>query len=138
MSCGTVVESMLEEVGLDVTIDELEFPSAWLETVFTNRDYDLSIVSHVEGRDMAAVFGNPDYYTTYGTDEVQALFEAADSGTEEEQVEAMAQAARLISEDAAADFLFLLPNLMVAEPDIIGLPENMLTESFPLADLARE
>lgn len=138
VACGTVVESMLEEVGLDVTIDELEFPSAWLETVYTNRDYDLSIVAHVEARDMAAVFGDPDYYTTYGTEEIQALFEAADSGTEEEQVEAMAQAARLISEDAAADFLFLLPNLMVAEPDITGLPENMLTDSFPLADLARD
>ncbi|WP_131105888.1 ABC transporter substrate-binding protein [Ornithinimicrobium sufpigmenti] len=138
VACGTVVESMLEEVGLDVTIDELEFPSAWLETVYTNKDYDLSIVAHVEARDMAAVFGSPDYYTTYGTEEIQALFETADSGTEEEQVEAMAQAARLISEDAAADFLFLLPNLMVAEPDITGLPENLLTDSFPLADLARE
>lgn len=138
VSCGTVVESMLEEVGLDVTIDELEFPSAWLETVFTNRDYDMSIVSHVEGRDMAQVFGNPDYYTTYGTEELQALLEAADSGTEEEEIAHMQEAARLLSEDAAADFLFLLPNLMVAEPDITGLPENMLTESFPLADLARE
>jgi peptide/nickel transport system substrate-binding protein len=138
VACGTVVESMLEEVGLEVTIDELEFPSAWLETVFTNRDYDMSIVAHVEARDMAAVFGNPDYYTTYATDEVRALFETADSGTEEEQVEAMAAAARLISEEAAADFLFLLPNLMVAEPDITGLPENMLTDSFPLAGLARD
>ena len=138
VACGTVVESMLEEVGLDVTIDELEFPSAWLETVYTNRDYDLSIVAHVEARDMAAVFGDPAYYTAYGTEEVRALFETADTGTQEEQVEAMAEAARLISEDAAADFLFLLPNLMVAEPDITGLPENMLTDSFPLADLARD
>ena len=138
VSCGTVVESMLEEVGLDVTIDELEFPSAWLETVYTNKDYDMSIVAHVEARDMATVFGNPDYYTTYGTEELQALLEAADSGTEEEQVTQMQEAARLISEDAAADFLFLLPNLMVAEPDITGLPENILTESFPLADLARD
>ncbi|QFG69675.1 ABC transporter substrate-binding protein [Ornithinimicrobium pratense] len=138
VACGTVVESMLEEVGLDVTIDELEFPSAWLETVFTNKDYDLSIVSHVEGRDMAAVFGNPDYYTTYGTEDLQALLEAADSGSEEQEITKMHEAARLISEDAAADFLFLLPNLMVAEPDITGLPENILAESFPLADLARD
>lgn len=138
VSCGTVVQSMLQDAGLQVTVDELQFPSAWLETVFTNKDYDMSIVAHVEGRDMAAVFGNPDYYTTYGTDEVRELFEAADSGTEEEQNSKMQEAARLISEDAAADFLFLLPNLMVADPDITGLPENMLAESFPLADLARD
>lgn len=137
VSCGTVVESMLEDVGLDVTIDELEFPSAWLETVYTNKDYDMSIVAHVEPRDMANVFGDPDYYTTYGTPQIRQLFEEADSGTEAEQVEKMKEAAKVISEDAAADFLFLLPNLMVADPDITGLPQNAIKESFPLAALAR-
>ncbi len=137
VSCGTVVESMLEDVGLEVTIDELEFPAAWLETVFTNKDFDMSIVAHVEPRDMANVFGSPDYYTTYGTEEIQALFEEADTGTEEEQVTKLQEAAALISEDAAADFLFLLPNLMVADPDITGLPTNAIKESFDLGDLAR-
>jgi peptide/nickel transport system substrate-binding protein len=137
VSCGTVVESMLEDAGFDVTIDELEFPSAWLETVFTNKDFDMSIVAHVEPRDMANVFGNPEYYTTYGTDELQALLAEADTGTEEEQVAKMKEAAALISEDAAADFLFLLPNLMVADPDITGLPQNAIKESFDLSSLAR-
>ncbi len=137
VSCGTVVESMLEEAGLQVSVDELEFPSAWLETVFTNKDFDMSIVAHVEPRDLGNVFGNPDYYTTYGTPEVQALLDEADAGTEEEQTEKMKEAAALISEDAAADFLFLQPNLMVADPDITGLPENAIKESFPLAALGR-
>lgn len=138
VSCGTVVESMLEEAGFTVTVDELEFPSAWLDTVFTQADYDMSIVAHVEPRDMANVFGNPDYYTKYGTEEIQALFTEADSGSEEEQTEKLKEAAAIISQDAAADFLFLLPNLMVAEPDITGLPENALSESFDLSELARD
>ncbi|MGO0577379.1 ABC transporter substrate-binding protein [Ornithinimicrobium panacihumi] len=136
-SCGPVVESMLEDAGLAITIDELEFPAAWLETVFTNKDFDMSIVAHVEPRDMANVFGNPDYYTTYGTEEVQKLFQEADTGTAEEQVAKLKEAAALISEDAAADFLFLLPNLMVSDPDITGLPTNAITPSFNLARLAR-
>lgn len=137
-ACGPVVESMLEDVGLDVRLDELEFPSQWLEVVFTNADYDMSIVAHVEPRDLPAVFGNPDYYTRYGTAELTTLLDEADSGTEEEQVAKMKQAARLISEDAAADFLFLLPNLIVAKPGITGLPENAITESFDLSQLAAE
>lgn len=137
VSCGTVVESMLEDAGLEVTVDELEFPAAWLETVFTNKDFDMSIVAHVEPRDMANVFGSPDYYTTYGTEEIQTLFEEADTGTEEEQVAKLQEAATLISDEAAADFLFLLPNLMVADPDITGLPTNAIKESFDLSELAR-
>lgn len=137
VACGTVVESMLEDVGFEVTVDELEFPAAWLETVFTNKDFDMSIVAHVEPRDMANVFGNPDYYITYGTDEIQTIFAGADSGSAEDQVSSLKEAAALISEDAAADFLFLLPNLMVADPDITGLPTNAITESFDLSRLAR-
>jgi len=137
-SCGTVVKSQLEEVGFTVELDQLEFPAAWLSTVFTNADYDMSIVAHVEPRDMGAVFGDPDYYTKYGTQEFQDLLAQADQGSVEEQVELTQDAAQLLSEDAAADWLFLLPNLIVAEADITGLPENAISESFDVTELGRE
>jgi peptide/nickel transport system substrate-binding protein len=86
---------------------------------------------------MSAVFGNPDYYTRYDNPKLQALLAKADRGTEEQQVALMQQAARLLSEDAAADWLFVIPNLIVAEKDITGLPENAIAESFNLTGLAR-
>ena len=86
-----------ERSGFEVTVDQLEFPAAWLEDVFTAGDYEMSIIAHVEPRDMRAVFGNPDYYTKYGTSQIQALFAEADAGTEEEQVAALKEAAALIS-----------------------------------------
>ena len=49
----------------------------------------------------------------------------------------MQKAARLLSADAAADFLFLLPNLMVADKDITGLPQNAISESFDVSQLGR-
>ena len=36
VSCGQVVKSQLEQVGLKVNLDQLEFPAAWLPTVFTD------------------------------------------------------------------------------------------------------
>ncbi len=137
VSCGTVVKSQLEQVGLKVKLDQLEFPAAWLKTVFTNADYDMSIVAHVEPRDIGAVFGNPKYYIRYDSKAVQDALAKADEGTEEEQVTQMKLAARTISEDAASDFLFLLPNLIVADKGITGLPENAISESFDLSRLGR-
>ncbi|HLT61059.1 MAG TPA: ABC transporter substrate-binding protein, partial [Microlunatus sp.] len=58
-------------------------------------------------------------------------------GTEEEQVAKMKQAARIISEEAAADFLFLFPNLMVATRNVQGLPQNLVSESFDLTGLTK-
>jgi peptide/nickel transport system substrate-binding protein len=124
-SCGTVVKS------------QLEFPAAWLTTVFTNADYDMSIVAHVEPRDMPTVFGDPKYYTRYDNPKFRALLAKADTGTQEQQVTYMKQAARLLSEDAAADWLFVLPNLMVADKDVTGLPKNAISESFDVTGLAR-
>jgi peptide/nickel transport system substrate-binding protein len=136
-SCGQVVKSQLEQVGLKVQIDQLEFPAAWLSTVFNNADYDMSIISHVEPRDLGAVFGDPKYYTKYGTPQLKQLLAAADAGDEQTQVTEMKKAARLLSEDAAADWLFLLPSLIVADKNITGLPTNAITESFDVTRLAR-
>lgn len=137
VSCGQVVKSDLEQAGFKVALDQLEFPAAWLTTVFKNADYDMSIIAHVEPRDLGAVFGNPQYYTRYDNKQVQADLAKADTGTEQEQVTYMKAAAKTLSEDAAADFLFLLPNLIVADKGITGLPKNAISESFDLSQLGR-
>jgi peptide/nickel transport system substrate-binding protein len=98
----------------------------------------MSIVAHVEPRDFPPLFGNPDYYLGYDNPEIREMLEAADAGTADEQVTIMQDAARTISEDAAADWLFLLPNLIVADADITGLPENAIGEALDLTIIARE
>jgi peptide/nickel transport system substrate-binding protein len=135
-SCGQVVKSQLEQVGLKVQIDQLEFPAAWLTTVFKNADYDMSIISHVEPRDLGAVF-NAKYYTRYDDPQLQQLLAAADAGDEQTQIAEMKKAARRLSEEAAGDWLFLLPSLVVADKNITGLPTNAITESFDVSRLAR-
>ncbi|MCH8627143.1 ABC transporter substrate-binding protein [Arsenicicoccus piscis] len=135
-SCGQVVKSMVEQSGLKVTIDQLEFPQ-WLTSVFGQADYDMSIVAHVEPRDISRLFGDPTYYTRYDNLAVQDLFVAADEGDQATQVADMKKAARLVAEDAAADWLFLMPNLVVADKDITGLPKNAIGEYLDLGKLSR-
>ncbi|MGW2327055.1 ABC transporter substrate-binding protein [Streptomyces sp. NPDC001700] len=136
-ACGTVVKSQLEQAGFKVKLDQLEFPAAWLTTVFKNADYDMSIIGHVEPRDMQTVFGAKTAYTRYDNPEFQALLKKADQGSQREQITSMRAAARLLSRDAAADWLFLLPNLMVADKSITGLPVNSVSESLDLTGLGR-
>jgi peptide/nickel transport system substrate-binding protein len=135
-SCGQVVKSQLEQAGLKVQIDQLEFPAAWLTSVLKGGDYDMSIISHVEPRDLRQVF-NAKYYTKYDDPTLQQYLAAADAGDDATQIAEMKKAARRISEQAAADWLFLLPNLIVADKDILGLPKNAITESFDLSRLTR-
>ncbi|MEJ3654174.1 ABC transporter substrate-binding protein [Actinomycetes bacterium KLBMP 9759] len=136
VAAAQVVQSQLKAVGIDAQIEPMEFPARWLEQVFKGADYDLSIVAHVEPRDIRT-FGTPTYYWRYDNKQVQDLLAKADSGPAGEQAATMKQVGRLIAEDAAADWLFLLPNLIVAETDVKGLPKNRIGESLELTTLSR-
>lgn len=136
VSCGQVVKSQLEAVGFRVELTSLQFQD-WIKQVFTGGDFDLSIVAHVEPRDMRAVFGDPTYYTKYSNPDFTAALAAADAGTETEYGDNMRKAARILAEDVAADFLFLQPNLMATDANLVGFPKNAITTSLDMTRLAR-
>jgi len=136
VSAGEVVKSQLAQVGINAEIDVLEFPARWLDAVLINHDYDISIIDHVEPRDISH-FANPDYYFGYDSEKVRSLMASADSGPPSEQVPNMQAAARQIAEDAAADWLFLFPFIAVADADLSGVPQDAVMESFDVTGITR-
>jgi peptide/nickel transport system substrate-binding protein len=132
-----VVKSQLAQVGITADIEPLEFPARWLDVVFKQGDYDMSIINHVEPRDMG-IFADKSYYFRYDNPEYGKLLAAADQGTEQEQTDDLKKAAKLLSDDAAADWLFLFPNLIVAKKGVTGLPKNGIAEAFDFTALAKQ
>ena len=57
--------SQLTEVGFKVTLESAEFPAVWLGQVMGAKDYQMSLISHVEPRDVPSLFGCPDCYLNY-------------------------------------------------------------------------
>lgn len=109
----------------------------WLKQVFTDHDYDLSIIQHVEARDITT-FGNPKFYWGYDNPKVKELLAQADAGTEDQQVTAMREVDRQLNADAAADWLFLLPNVIAAKTKVTGFTKNQVSESFDVTGLGRK
>lgn len=128
------VASQLSQVGVEVVQEELEF-STWLQQVYTNADYDMTIVAHVEPRDMPK-WADPKYYWRYDNPQFQALIKAADEGPGEDETKNMKAAARLLATDAAGGFLFLLPQIVVADKSISGVSPDQTSESFDVTNLA--
>lgn len=75
------VESALRRVGIKVTVEELDF-ATWLKDVHNGGNYDMSIVAHVEARDLRR-FTDPTYYFHYDNAEYNKQFEAADEAPDE-------------------------------------------------------
>jgi len=128
------VASQLRDIGVKVTVDELDF-TRWLDEVFTKGEYDMTIVAHVEARDLGK-FANPEYYWHYNDPTFAQLFTAADLATsEEEGNELMKQATKYLADQAAAVWLFALPNLVITKSTITGVAQNATTLSFDLTTI---
>ncbi|MBO0896263.1 MULTISPECIES: ABC transporter substrate-binding protein [Arthrobacter] len=127
-----IVVSQLAEVGINATIESAEFPAVWLDKVFTRHDYDMSVVLAVESRDLLTMFNNPNYYLGYDNSKIKDAAAAADAADEAGYISGMQQVVRTINDDAAADVLFLFPNIVVAKAGVTGIPANSVTEALDL------
>lgn len=129
------VASQLRDIGVTVKVDELDF-TRWLSEVFTDGDYDMTIVAHTEPRDFPK-FANPKYYWHYNSKKFQQLYAAADATPDQDRaVAGMETALRYLADDAAAIWLFALPNLVITKNTITGVPQNATSISFDLTSIA--
>lgn len=134
-TAGRFIAAQLKEVGITVQLDELEFPARWLDQVYAKHDYDMTIVAHVEPHDLAA-FAAPGNYWNYENPKFNELIQNADRATEAQQIDDLKAAAKLLADDAAADWLFLLPNIIITTPEISGIQANQISLAFDLTTLA--
>ena len=129
------IASELKDVGITVTVSELDFPARWIDQVMVQGAYDMTIVAHVEPRDIVK-WADPTYYWHYDNPDFQQLIADADKASPDDQVALMEQAASILAEDVPGDFLWLLPSLIVATPDLTGIPANAISLSFDLTNIA--
>ena len=78
------VQSALEQVGITVKLQKVDF-TLWLDQVFTHANYDMTIIAHVEARDLIK-YADPNYYWRYDNKTVQRLIAAGDAAPDERAV----------------------------------------------------
>lgn len=136
-SIAQVVKSDLAKVGITVNLQTQEFPAVWLDKTFKQHDYQLTVVNHVEPRSITN-YGSPSYYWAYNNPAVTAqLAAAAAAGSDAEYASDMHQAAQTIADDAAGDWLYNAPNIVIAKPDVKGIQKNDLGVALDLTGVSR-
>ncbi|MGN8048506.1 ABC transporter substrate-binding protein [Curtobacterium sp. 22159] len=137
---GDVLKSQLADVGISLTVKRVDF-ATWLSQVFEapksgKRDFDLSMVDHVEARDFGN-WANPDYYFGYDNAEVQSLYaESVAATNESDKVAALQKAARIVSEDAAGEWLYTATSITAVRKGVTGVPFDGTNSRLDLSKLA--
>ncbi|NMM98773.1 ABC transporter substrate-binding protein [Bifidobacterium olomucense] len=128
---GDQLRSQLKPIGIDLKVNVVEF-STWLQDVYTNHDFDISLVDHNESHDFYT-WTDPTYYFGYDNKDVQKLYaEGIAATTDKERDAKFAEAAKLISEDAPADWLFNYRITTATAKGVEGFPFDLNQTVLPL------
>lgn len=131
---GQILAAQLREIGIELELINVEW-AQWLEDVFSNKDFDLTIVSHVEPFDIG-IYANPDYYFQYDNKAFQDLIAQLKIVTDNAEREQLAQdAQRILADDAVNGYLFQLAKAGVWDARLSGMWPNSPVEGNDLTQV---
>lgn len=132
---GEIIAANFRAVGVEARLENMEW-AQWLEQVFANKNYDLTLISHTEPMDIG-IYARDDYYFNYRDPAFNALIAAADSApTDAARTAALQAAQRKLSADAVNVFLFQLPKVGVWRSDLTGMWVNAPAQANDLTAMA--
>ncbi|HEY8577962.1 MAG TPA: ABC transporter substrate-binding protein [Devosia sp.] len=130
------LQSEYAKIGVTVNINIIT-ANEWYTKVYQEKNFEATLQEHVNHRDIV-FYGNPDFYWGYNNpDVVKLVADAEAAGSEAEQVEKLTEANRIIAEDAASNWLYLYPQIVVSAANVSGYPVNGLNSQFFAYDIEK-
>ncbi len=130
------IQSELAKVGVTVKINVIT-ANEWYTKVYKAHDFQATLQEHVNHRDIV-FYGNPDFYWGYNNPKVVDLIKEAEaSATTDEQTAKLTEANKIIAEDAASNWFYLYPQIVVSKKSVSGYPLNGLNSQFFAYDIVK-
>ena len=134
---GEIIAQQLAAVGIKTETTNLEW-AQWLGEVFTDKNYDLTIISHTEPNDIG-IFAREGYYFNYKSDAFnQIMADLAVTADPAKRSELTKAAAQKLADDYVVGFLFELAKVGVENAKLKGMWENAPTQATDLTGVSWE
>ena len=131
---GEIIAAELKQVGVDAQLVPVEW-AQWLSGVFKNKDYDLTIISHVEPLDIG-IYARPNYYFNYHNPKFNKVMDELNvTQDQKKRTELYHQAQEILADDAVNVFLFELPKIGIWNAKLKGLWKNWPIDADVLSDV---
>jgi peptide/nickel transport system substrate-binding protein len=116
---GEILADMLSQVGIKLKIELIEW-GQWIDRVFKNADYDLTVIGHAEPFDIN-IYANPKYYFRYDSQKFQETLGKAEREADPKiRKELYIACQKIITEDAVNGFLYVLPSLPTMKKEVMN------------------
>jgi peptide/nickel transport system substrate-binding protein len=129
-----ILISQLQAIGVALNVQPMEFPR-WLQQVFLNaQDYDLTIINHIEERDIGN-YANPKYYWHYDNNDVANWLKQADAEPNESaRKDLYTKVQQQLASDAANLWIYAANQLQVLKKNFMSVQLQGISPSLFLGD----
>ena len=116
---GEVIADQLSKVGIKLTLEVIQM-GQWVDRVFKNADYDLTVMGHAEPFDIE-IYGKANYYFRYSNPKFQEMLKKAEEEINEQtRKKIYADIQKLIADDFVNVFLFINPALPAMKKEVMS------------------
>lgn len=120
---GEPFSKMMENIGIKISVENLSW-AEWLDQVYTKKDYQMSIIAHIEPRDMG-IYARKDNYFNYHNPEFNRVFNQIELAVESvEQSRLIIESQKILADDEAVIFLYQFPKINVSPNNLKGMWKN--------------
>ncbi|MEI9907042.1 MAG: ABC transporter substrate-binding protein [Actinomycetota bacterium] len=128
-AAAAFIKSELAKVGITVQINSVT-DDQWYNNVYKAHDFVATLQEHVNDRDLVW-YGNPDFYWGYKNSKVISLINKSETvASPRTQTLYLKQANQIIVDEAASDWIYLYPQIVVASSKLSGYQLNGLNSQF--------
>ena len=132
---GEVLLGQLAKVGIRVRLEQIEW-GQWLDRVYKNADYDMTIIGHAEAWD-AGNYANPKYYYRFDSARFQEVYKQAESTLDDGKRRALYHdLQKMMVEEAPVVWLYVYPRLVAAKKGVQGIWKDLPTPSMDLTEVS--
>ncbi|MGJ8648384.1 MAG: ABC transporter substrate-binding protein [Marinomonas colpomeniae] len=131
-----IMQAYFSMIGVTMIIETSEFPAKWVQDVFKDTNYDMTIIGHAEPLDIGIYARKPYYFNYENPDFNKTMVEVANAKSEEERVAGYQQAQKILAEDVPALFIYASPKIGIWKSGLNGMwtnapvPSNDVTDAF--------
>ncbi len=117
---GEMVVAQLAKIGIMVKVQNVEW-AQWLSGTYGAKNYDLSLISHVEPFDIGN-YAKADYYWGYQSKPFVALYDKIkNTSNAADRAKLLGDAQKMLAQDAANGFLYQPQFPTIAKKNVKGL-----------------
>ena len=130
-----IMQAYYSMISVTMIIESSEFPAKWVQDVFKDNNYDMTIIGHAEPLDISIYARHP-YYFNYQNPEFDKTITAISNATTEvERIAGYKKSQEILAQDVPALFLYAFPKIGVWKKGLQGMWKNQPVPSNDITDV---